>query len=105
LENTNHHSRENEVFLRCSALDGAFVVDDVCHLPVLQAIIPLQLTYLQWVVVSKNPCLSTGDMRILRAVDYKQLYHYVDVIVFPKVGPRSVPDQIAGIPSLPLLFL
>lgn len=50
----------------------------------------------QTVLVCKNPCYSIGDMRILRAVDYSELYHHVNTIVFPRVGPRSIPDMITG---------
>ncbi len=34
-------------------------------------------------IVSKNPCISTGDIRKLKAVNRKELQHLVNVIVFP----------------------
>ncbi|XVE74536.1 hypothetical protein DITRI_Ditri12bG0024900 [Diplodiscus trichospermus] len=40
------------------------------------------------VVVSKNPCLHPGDVRVLRAVNVSDLYHMVDCVVFPQKGIR-----------------
>ena len=48
------------------------------------------------VVVTKNPCLHPGDIRILKAVQCSSLSHMVDCIVFPVKGNRPIPDQIAG---------
>ena len=42
----------------------------------------------EWVVVTKNPCLHPGDVRILKAVDVPALHHMVDCIVFPQKGKR-----------------
>lgn len=41
---------------------------------------------LGYVVVTKNPCLYPGDMRILKAIDVPHLHHLHDCIVFPCQG-------------------
>ncbi len=48
------------------------------------------------VVISKNPCLFPGDIRVLQAVDAKNLYHYINVVVFPSKGPRPHPNETSG---------
>jgi RNA-dependent RNA polymerase len=48
------------------------------------------------VVISRNPCLHPGDVRILNAVDAPQLKHLFDVIVFPTTGNRPHCNEIAG---------
>ena len=35
------------------------------------------------VVVTKNPCLFPGDVLVLNAIDLPELYHYINVVVFP----------------------
>ena len=40
------------------------------------------------VVVSKNPCLHPGDIRVLQAIDVPGLHHMVNCIVFPQKGER-----------------
>ena len=47
-------------------------------------------------VVTRNPCLHPGDVRQLEAVHASQLTHLVDCIVFPRVGLRPLPNEMAG---------
>lgn len=49
------------------------------------------------VVVTRNPCLHPGDVRLLTAVYAPQLAHLVDCVVFPNHGPRPHPSEMAGI--------
>ncbi|GMS97661.1 hypothetical protein PENTCL1PPCAC_19836, partial [Pristionchus entomophagus] len=38
-------------------------------------------------LITKNPCISSGDVRMFEAVDVPALHHIVDVLVFPMHGP------------------
>ena len=49
------------------------------------------------VVVTRNPCLHPGDVRLLTAVSTPQLTHLVDCVVFPNHGLRPHPSEMAGI--------
>eukprot|EP00392_Amoebophrya_sp_AT5.2_P009515 g9543.t1 len=52
------------------------------------------------VMVTKNPCLHPGDLRLPTAVDgeevRRKLGHLTDVIVFSTRGDRDTPNMIAG---------
>ena len=48
------------------------------------------------VVVAKNPCLHPGDVRVLNAVNYQELAHLVNVVVFSQNGERPIPDECSG---------
>lgn len=46
--------------------------------------------------ISRSPCLHPGDARFVEAVDVPGLAHLVDVLVFPQVGERPIPDECSG---------
>ncbi|CAF3846424.1 unnamed protein product, partial [Adineta steineri] len=48
------------------------------------------------VVITKNPCHHPGDIRTFTAVDYPELRHLKDVIVFSQQGDRPAPHDISG---------
>lgn len=49
------------------------------------------------VAVAKNPCMHPGDIRVLKAVrNFKLEACRWDVIVFPSVGERPIPDMCSG---------
>jgi len=52
------------------------------------------------VIVTKNPCLHPGDIRVLEAVDTpvlrERFKHLVNVVVFPSKGERPHTDEISG---------
>jgi RNA-dependent RNA polymerase len=48
------------------------------------------------VIVTKNPCMHPGDIKVLRAVDCEKLSHMVNVIVFSSKGNRPIQNEISG---------
>ncbi|KAL6756022.1 RNA dependent RNA polymerase-domain-containing protein [Haematococcus lacustris] len=50
----------------------------------------------QWVLITKNPCLHPGDIRVLRGARCPQLMHLVNVVVFPMNVERPHANTIAG---------
>ncbi|GFH19324.1 uncharacterized protein HaLaN_16256, partial [Haematococcus lacustris] len=47
-------------------------------------------------MVTKNPCLHPGDIRVLRGTKRKELMHLVNVVVFPINVERPHANTIAG---------
>ena len=60
----------------------------------------LQVIDSERVIVTKNPCLHPGDIRILEAVATEEaktrFKHLINCIVFPAKGSRPHTDEIAG---------
>lgn len=46
--------------------------------------------------VMRNPTLHPGDVRIVKAVDKKELHHLINVVVFSQLGDRDVPSMCSG---------
>lgn len=48
------------------------------------------------VLVTRNPCLHPGDIRILNAVNAKEYYHLFSVIVFSSKGVRPAQNMMSS---------
>ena len=48
------------------------------------------------VLVYKNPCMHPGDLLTPMAVDIPELYHLVNLVVFPTTGATSLPASSGG---------
>lgn len=48
------------------------------------------------IAITKNPCHHPGDLRVLQAVDHRELHHHYDVLVFPRQGTRPHASEISG---------
>lgn len=82
----------DQVFIQCSCVESEGMDDD-------------QVKYVEndrfivenrRVVVTKNPCMHPGDVRILNAVDAPRLRHMFDCVVFPCKGPRPITNMCSG---------
>ncbi|CAG8557141.1 10331_t:CDS:2, partial [Ambispora leptoticha] len=47
-------------------------------------------------IVYRNPCFHPGDIRMVTAVNCPKLDYLVDVVVFPSLGYRDIPNQCSG---------
>lgn len=47
-------------------------------------------------ILSRNPSLHPGDIRVVRAVNVPQLSHLQDVVVFPQTGDQDIPSMCSG---------
>jgi RNA-dependent RNA polymerase len=47
-------------------------------------------------VIARNPSLHPGDVRVVTAVDRKELHHHRNVVVFPRNGDRDIPHMLSG---------
>ena len=50
----------------------------------------------QEVLVTRNPCLHPGDLQKFKAIQYPELSHLIDCIVFPTSGHRPSADLMSG---------
>ncbi|KAL9001670.1 MAG: hypothetical protein Q9188_005363 [Gyalolechia gomerana] len=48
------------------------------------------------VLVTRNPCLHPGDLQKFKAVQYEELAHLTDCIIFPTQGRRPSADLMSG---------
>ena len=47
-------------------------------------------------IIARNPSLHPGDVRVVRAVDKPELYHYRNCVVTPQTGDRDIPNMCSG---------
>ena len=47
-------------------------------------------------LVTRNPCLNPGDLRLLKGVDHPQLRHLYNVVVFSSKGERPTCNKMSG---------
>jgi RNA-dependent RNA polymerase len=48
------------------------------------------------IMVTRNPCLHPGDIRVLTAVDRPEFSHLYNVVVFSSKGKRPMCNMMAG---------
>ncbi|ORY11519.1 RNA dependent RNA polymerase-domain-containing protein [Clohesyomyces aquaticus] len=47
-------------------------------------------------ILARNPSLHPGDIRVVRAVDVKELHHMKNVVVLPQTGDRDLANMCSG---------
>ena len=47
-------------------------------------------------LVTRNPCLNPGDLRLLQGVDHPELRHLYNVVVFSSKGERPTCNMMSG---------
>jgi RNA-dependent RNA polymerase len=96
--------KEDEVFVQISFEDEEDFTGNAVETSVEDYLYKRDLTFNRKtrvivgdVVIAKNPCLHPGDVRKYKAVDHPLLKRcMVDVIVFPAVGKRPIPNLCSG---------
>lgn len=48
------------------------------------------------VIITRNPCLHPGDIRVMKAVKQPKLDHLTNCVVFPQKGIRPITSMISG---------
>ncbi|ULU04358.1 hypothetical protein L3Y34_017258 [Caenorhabditis briggsae] len=105
--NIIHHISKAKIFLPPSLGRSMYgVVDEtgllqygqvfIQYSPTIRQTSPEPLLKTGKVLITKNPCHVPGDVRVFDAVWQPALAHLVDVVVFPRHGPRPHPDEMAG---------
>jgi RNA-dependent RNA polymerase len=83
---------EDQVFIQCEDRDSY----DIEYIGNLKQSMAQSMIINGPVAVAKNPCMHPGDLRVLKAVDVKELRHMVNCIVFPSKGYRPIPNMCSG---------
>ena len=47
-------------------------------------------------LVTRNPCLNPGDLRLLQGIDHPELRHLFNVVVFSSKGERPTCNKMSG---------
>lgn len=81
---------EDEVFVQVSALGEGRLDDDPKLTAAYEGGLVTSYVVTGLVMVTRNPCLHPGDIRVCRAVNVPQLKHFKDCVVFSQVGVRYV---------------
>ena len=61
-----------------------------------EVFIQIKTDYVKDVIVTKNPCLHLGNIKLLKAVELEKLNHMINVIVFPKYVNRPIHNEISA---------
>jgi len=81
--------KENQVFIQCSSVFNYEQLNKSANLEEYFIV-------KSKIAVAKNPCMHSGDLRVLTAVDIPQLHHMKDCIVFPSTGTRPITSMCSG---------